>query len=214
MEGINFPPLVFNKKGDAMKKTTLLFTILCAVQLYGMEETQKMGTFGSLPEDIHKVIVQSLATSNNLEQTIEAIKVAGILQGVRYDNLKDFTKLVHILANKFNVPTEKIAKKFNTPIAQKYLQLCSDLFKKILMRSSIEELTQLIQQGADVNCSAKFVLQLGGVNTALNYTIRLGTTDALKILLDYGATPTAKDVRLAENRLPEMQKAIIEAMNK
>ena len=88
-------------------------------ELRRTEPEQKMGAFGQLPPELHKVIVNALAQSNNLEQVIEAIKVAGILSGVRYDNLKDFTALMDILAKKFpDMSRQEIAAKFDTEIAR------------------------------------------------------------------------------------------------
>ncbi len=188
-----------------MKKIILLFTIICAGQLYGMEEAPKMGAFGDLPEDVHKVIVQALATSNNLEQTIEAIKVASVLRGVRYDNLKDFTKLVHILADKFNTTTAKIAKEFKTPIAEKYVNLGNDLTFYMLMFDKDgnikdpDRFTQLINQGADVNYTGTegsiYILGKGDfpdIQTPLIAAVKSGNSDLVKLLLNSGANPYYK----------------------
>ncbi len=173
-----------------MKKITLLFTILCAGQLYGMEEPPKMGAFGDLPEDVHKVIVQSLATSNNLEQTIEAIKVAGALQGVRYDNLKDFTKLVHILAKKFSVPTEKVATVFKTPTSLKYLEMINNETLRYMEGDVLNELNQLIKNGLDVNATYRYMNSPSLLDQMVNQEAK---PEIIKLLLDAGANPHYKD---------------------
>ncbi len=83
-----------------------------------------MGDFGDLLPELHGEIVRALAKSKDLGQTIEAIKVAGTLRGLRYDNFKDFTRLVGVLAEKFlDLTREEIAKNFNTPIAKQYSEL-------------------------------------------------------------------------------------------
>lgn len=161
--------------GVVMKKIALLFTILCAGQLYGMESErsmygmEKMGAFGELPKDIHHEIVKkAIESSKNLEDVIQAINVACAIHGACYDNLKDFTKLVHILADKFDkytifgvikfLSTEIIAEEFGTQIAKQYTELNNELLK-MTQESSwnpnraevINKLEELIKAGADVN---------------------------------------------------------------
>jgi len=196
-------------------KIALLFTILCAGQLYGMElKRGNLGAFEQLPEDVHKVIIKALATSNDLEQTIEAIKVASALQGVRYDNLKDFTKLVHILADKFYRPTifhglmgpakstERVAEMFVTPVAKEYIELNRELLKMTAWIGSrnpdrtevINKLKELIEAGADVNFSPAYTLnvEVGKVvvqvsTSPMRNAMLGGNLDTLQLLLDYGA---------------------------
>lgn len=92
---------------NIMKKTALLFTILCAGQLYGMDPTsldelRRTGPqcIGDLPKELqeqitqnaHDILKNALAKNDNLEDTVKAIKAASAAQGIRYDNLKDFTR--------------------------------------------------------------------------------------------------------------------------
>ncbi len=133
-----------------MKKLILLFTILCIGQLYGMEAQH----ISELPGELQKIIIKkALAQSNNLDKTINMIGKLSTLYGIQY-NIKDFTQLVHILADKFNTSTEHIAQEFNTPIAQKYLDLGRKLYNLKVIRYSplfVNRVTQLMKDGADIN---------------------------------------------------------------
>ena len=142
------------KKGKNMKKLILLFTIVCAGQLYGMEPEHKMGDFGELPKDVHNEIKMALASNDTLEETIKAIKVASVLWGARYDSLENFTKIAHRLANEFGVSTSEVADKFGTSIAKKYNELGSKLIGNLVYSDdpgAIDRIVRLIEDGADVN---------------------------------------------------------------
>lgn len=105
-----------------MKKIALLITILSAGALNGMESPKHSQiTWRDLPIDAKAVIVQALQTYDNPNDTLNAIKAMGLsdkeLNKIVNDvylrgNLKDFTALVHILANKFKKTTFNIATKF------------------------------------------------------------------------------------------------------
>jgi len=201
-----------------MKKIALLLTIVCAGQLYGMEpsvaeamagrpEKGNLGDFEQLPEEVHGVIVKALATSNDLEQTIEAIKVASALQGVQYDNLKDFTTLVHILADKFDIPTAEVAQQFGTPMANTYYQLGSKLrhaVKVVQTEARYNEIIALIKDGADVNFSNDSK-NFTPLNFALNNDFNV---EVIKTLLNDGAKPTTHDLFFNKSlaaRTPDLQ---------
>ncbi len=136
-----------------MKKLILLFTIVCAGQLYGMEAEQKMGALGTLPQDIRNEIVNTaLATSNNPDEAISMIQKLSTFYNVPYDNLNDFKRLVHLLADKFGMSTLEIASKFDTKTAKEYSMLGNLLMQNIIFSKS-DEITELISKGADVNLS-------------------------------------------------------------
>ena len=143
-----------------MKKLFLLGALVYVGQLFGMENPQpQLGVFGYLPTELHEKIIQdAIASSDTVEGVIKAINAASV-RGARYDNIKDFTKLVHILGYKFNTTTADIANKFNIPIAQQYLDLGKKLLSalKVLDRKKwsdkVGEIMQLINNGADVNFS-------------------------------------------------------------
>ena len=80
MEASIFRPFTktsITKKEKKMKKLILLFTIVCAGQLYGMvpEYVIKAGDMASLPQEIRKFIVLTLVESSNLEEAITAIRL-------------------------------------------------------------------------------------------------------------------------------------------
>ena len=192
-----------------MKKLILLFTILCAGQLYGMEAQNIMG----LPEELRtEIIRKALAASDTLEEAIKAIKV-GVLRGVNYDNPKDFTKLVHVLAKKFDLDTATVAQEFRTTtvanIAKNYLIQSRMLLKLIASYDAgdiqilIDNIKELINGGADVN----FVQRHTGMLPSLGFNedtplIKIfsykpynvqealqGIKTLVELLLEYGAIP-------------------------
>jgi len=147
-----------------MKKLLLLSTLVCAGQMYGMESQEPMGTFAQLPKELlhQEIIKQAIESSNTLEEAIKAVKMARALSGVQYDNLKNFTKLVHLLADKFDTTTHEVANEFNTLLAKNYIQLGEQLLQlnnqfnqpNILDKDNIRnKIDQLINDGADVNFS-------------------------------------------------------------
>jgi hypothetical protein len=165
-----------------MKKIALLFTILCVGQLYGMEE---QSPYHALPKELQKEIVNTaLATSKSVDNAVDAIRIFGTLHKVHYGtqsatnllmtmlpndlnqainqikNLQgttpqDFTKLVHILADKFKTNTLSVASQFinlkiNRTAAEKYID--SGLsFSQAIMTRNLTALNTLINEGADVN---------------------------------------------------------------
>src|SRR5262245_54934151 len=107
-----------------MKKTIILFTILSIGLLNGMETEP---SYETLPKELKQEIINTaLATSKSVDEAINTLKTVSALQGIQFDklfDLKDFTKLVHMLADKFNTKTELIAEKFKTPVAEEYVRL-------------------------------------------------------------------------------------------
>jgi len=138
-----------------MKKITLLFTILCAGQLYGMEAQN----ISDLPKDVHNEIIKmALATSDNLDEAIKAIKVASALRGIKYDNLKKFTALVGVLAQKFpDLSREEIAQNFNTPLAKQYSELNYKLENALRAQVAyvLKFVKETLDEGADPNYTWK-----------------------------------------------------------
>lgn len=243
-----------------MKKLILLFTIVCANQLYGMEpiepkwSLQKAEHISQLPQDVRLTIINTaLAESNTLVEAINALKNASTLYGVRYDllknatlmqalmkrfpgkvreeialaikqpdvyqelvatlekhqnidqaiasinenftfeNLKDFTALVHMLATEFHKTTAQVAKKFNSPIARRYLKLGGELedVSGAKWERVGHSIINLIKQGADVN--------LSGRTSPLRIAINNVNPHGVNILLKYGAKPTDNDLLKAHN---------------
>lgn len=120
---------------------------------------------------------------NDLNQ---AIKAAKHLQG---SEPKDFTKLVHLLADKFHESPYDVASLFKTPIAQKYLKLANQLEELAYQyNDNPEELKNPIAQGADVNFYGGSYKQ-----TPLNNAIWAARLNKVGILLAAGANPFVKD---------------------
>ena len=133
-----------------MKKLILMCAMICASQLYGMEKEKpsqrqsrlqrmynylfgteesqqpQLGDWNSLPQEVQILIIQALNTGQDLDQTIDAIKAMSITNKALNQminemyELKGFTVLVHMLANKFNISTDEVAHKFNTKVAMEY----------------------------------------------------------------------------------------------
>lgn len=163
----------------------LLFTLLCASQLYGMELPSKE----QLPPELYtEIIRKAVETSNTLEEAVKAVNAASALQGAKYENLKDFTRLVHILANKFNASTEEVANLFGTKTAQHYLYLGKKV-QNIVFNSKgrigehVDEVNKLIAEGADVN----YVAQSG--MTALIQAAMSLNPYMVELLLNHGSDP-------------------------
>jgi hypothetical protein len=177
-----------------MKKLILLFTITCAAsQMYGMETEN----IGGLPKEIQNQITQTaIASSKNLNETVVMIKRLSTSFGISYDklfdNIKDFTKLVHMLADKFDASTNSVAMLFGTPIAKEYSNLGENLLDKVLFSYDIGS---LIKQGADINFTTYRKIgreQKGGRVTPLIYAVSNDYAKKIKALLDSGANPNYK----------------------
>lgn len=175
-------------------KIALLLIILCASQVYGMEKEKPTyeETYGSLLPELKQNIINTALTlgNNNLTQTIKIIESASAMYGTPlYNNLKDFTKLVHILANKFNTTTLNVAEQFNSQIAKKYTELVELAINFIQMYGKESYLfNEWIKDGLDVNAT------INNDNTSLlMYAAFYGNTQVVKLLLNAGANPHYKN---------------------
>jgi len=200
-----------------MKKVALLFTlVLCVGALNGMEAQN----IGNLPTDIHNEMIRlAFATSDNLLDTIKAFQFASALRGIPYDNLKDFTNLVHILANKFKTTNQVVAENFNTPTAKNYINLGKQLVELISRPNAGNtiKIIQLIEKnGADVNYS-------NSTGSLLSKAIQSWNVESVKLLLEYGAKQQPGNLPYIQAKLrqdPKNQKAkiieqlLIDAMQK
>ncbi len=198
-----------------MKKLFLLGALICAGQLYGMEPEKPdmdptlwgRSKEEGLPDEIKTLIIMALKESgNNPEEAIKnIIKVSRLnkqFYGILHDeygdleNLQYFTKLVHIIANKFGLTTQEVASKMKDlgmAIAQNYIILNISFAVNIRMGGNIVRIAKLIRKhGADVNYTwLDTSLEKGGeeVFTPLRYAVRNRNIDAVKLLLDSGANP-------------------------
>lgn len=170
-----------------MKKLILLLTMICAHQLYGMEPS-----YESLPPELKQEIInKALAASNTSSEAIQNLKKLSIMHGIEFDklfNLKDFTKLAHVLADTFEEgDMNVIATLFDTPIAKKYLALATKLLMAI-KAENLNTITQCIEDGADVNIVAYD--QMKNTITPLQIAALFRSNpEVVQLLLNHGANP-------------------------
>lgn len=203
-----------------MKKLFLLGALVCAGQLYGMEpikeeakaQKEALAIYTSpemFPELQREIIKSALAASKDYEEAVQMIKKLSIMHGMQFDklfNLKDFTKLAHILADQFDVSTTMVASEFNTPIAKKYNELGHSLldYAGDSREEAHNKIIDFIKQGADVNFSAH--------RTPLDLVIDSHDLKGVQLLLAAGAKPTDWDLRDAKqeaHHLPENKEAVM-----
>jgi hypothetical protein len=171
-----------------MKKIMLLYIFIYAGTLTGMENPEPKSSFYYLlPELRYTIVTQALESSDTLKDTINAIKALSIVYGLAPDklfsDLTSFTKIAHILANKFNTITDEVAGIFDTSTAQKYHQLGHSLLD--FAGYNNQKVIELINEGADVNFSSH--------KTPLYVAIENFNVEGVKILLAHGAKPAADD---------------------
>lgn len=189
-----------------MKKITLLLTILCASQLYGMEiEKPKIKSgydsyistllYGrGLPTDVQGIIIASLNQNLSLKDAIEFIKIASMTNKelnkmINLNDLKGFTNIVHILAHKFNMPTLNIAEQFNSPISKKYIELVELAINFVKMHGKETYLfNEWIKNGLDVNATWS-----NDRMSLLMYASFYGNKPVVKLLLESHANPHYKN---------------------
>ena len=185
-----------HKKEKQMKKMILVCAMICAGQLYGM------GDIGKLPKEVQVLIIQALNSSNDIDSIINSIKAASstskalnqmVNEQYNLNNLKGFTTLVGILADKASTSLGRfeIAQKFNTPIAQEYMDL-GGKFVALLNadKADLVKIKELINKGLDPNFSFKGAASTNLKNILSSGWEREDKMAALKLLLDAGAIPT------------------------
>ena len=196
-----------------MKKIALLCALVCAGQLYGMESyfaeaskdrlgKEAVGIYTSsemLPEIKQQIISAALASSDSVDEAIDAIKKFSVLHRVPFDilfnDLKTFTKVVNLLKEKFfsKLTLLAIAYKLNPAIAEKYDELNAQLLESIYNGNPIEDIIELLNQGADVNTYAhERFHEMWVEGTPLRVAAEKSRVDVVKLLLNSGANPFVK----------------------
>ena len=185
-----------------MKKMILLSALVCAGQMYGMEpEKPQSVEFGeewkTLPNDVKPLILMALTQSgNDLDEAIKSIVKASrttkaLNQMINLNDLQGFTKIVHTLANKFNVSTQKVAVQFSTPTSKEYNRLLREAHwyaREPVGEPITNNINQLIKEGLDVNAiysDGKSLLQRAITDHR--------SLDLINLLLNAGANPHYKD---------------------
>jgi len=201
-----------------MKKMTLLFTILCAAQLYGMAKEEAVGIYTSaLPEIKQQIISAALASSKNVDEAIGAIKKFSILHRVQSDklfnNFQDFIKVVNLLSENFPELTKsEIAEKVNPAFAKEYDDLNEQLCMDIRYAGPIEDIIRQLNEGADVN----FYLDLPALyigDTPLTLAVKRARVDVVELLLNSGANPFFKQPYNELTALDIVQNFLAQANN-
>lgn len=163
---------------------------------YGMQSKSQFERFSELPIEVKAVLVSILSKGyDNVDDAIKAIqavsrtnKELNKLVNEQYGKLSDqdleiFTKIVHILADKFKQSTESISQYFKTPIAEKYRRLGEQLISAVRFGNR-EQIAQLIKQNADIN----FSIVIKNVSfSPLFMAILLESVELVKLLIDVGA---------------------------
>jgi hypothetical protein len=193
-----------------MKKIIFLLLIsLCVTGLNGMETADWKG----LPIEVKGLIVMALAeNSTDLDGAIKNIRRMSAVNNELYNiinNIKSFTVLVHILANKYNSSTRNVAHKFGTPIAKQYIDLGDKFLNLRALQYGpffVKRATNLIDIGADVNFSSSF-LSFGIGLTPLSSAIFSQSVEIVRFLLTLGAYPSDGD-------LAELKKVMSGVMDK
>ncbi len=181
-----------------MKKTFLSCALVCASHLYGMEPEPQPFKFGqewkTLPPEVTSLILVALKESGNKpnEAIKNIIKLSAINTAlnkmINLNDIRGFSKIVHMLADKFDKTPYQIAGMFETPTAQEYRRLVVALQNAIHNLNS-EKIEKLIQEGADVNGLGSSLRDaiMGGQNKEFS---KLYST--IKLLLDHGLNPNLK----------------------
>lgn len=190
-----------------MKKVFLLCALVCAGQMYGMDEQPQSKSFFDLPTDVQAILISATSydTADDAIKAIQAIsrtnKELNRLVNKEYGklseyDLKEFTALVHRLADKFKMDPMKIAYKFKTlegryyvaiPVARKYIDL-STLLRTHVDRGNIEYVQRVIDSGADMTAEKPELLFL-----AMHVNPTDISTEMIELLLKNGANPYDRD---------------------
>jgi len=199
-----------------MKKLIVLFTILCAANaLNGMEPLKpERGCYvglgmENLPQNVQVLIIKALNRGDNLIDTINDIKATSMTNTTLkqlvyaeygdFSNIDGFTELVHVLARKFHTSPFRVAEKFDTAMAEKYVELYSKLELAVLDADK-GFVQQLIAKGADAT-GHPTLLHLA--ISAMRNGMRIAPI--IKLLLEEGVDPNATngDGKTALERLNE-----------
>ena len=192
-----------------MKKLILLFTIVCAGQLYGMvpEYVIKAGDMASLPQEIRKFIVLTLVESSTLEEAITAIRLLTETSKELNTMVNEpitMRTIIRILAQKFNAPSEYIAKKLNTSGSKNYMTRGLDLRVALYQKDFVGAENLIKSGGADIDyqtadvypmlCASQGIVNLlFALNQALAVQETIAETKRILLFLQERQDPSDKE---------------------
>lgn len=177
-----------------MKKLTLLLTLLSIGALNGMEpETPQIEYWNLLPREVKNIVLNNLYSSNNKDEIIKNLRSFSLVNkrlNTALNNLKTFTAITHMLAQRFNLKPMTIAQEFNTSAAKEYLQLYETL-KTAMSLNDVEGFNTAITKGAD--------LKAENINRLFFDYYTLDTQKPpkyaiTKVLLEHGANPHQRNL--------------------
>lgn len=180
-------------KGKIMsiKKIVLLSTIICVSALNGMQD------IGSV------IITKALETSNDADEAIATIKKLSEAYGVQFDrlfenDLKGYTAMVHMIADKFDEDPLYIAARFallipyvpkewktlnDLPSTKRY-SILSSLLNVAIRNGNLSEVKKLITEGADVKARRSIISE--NLEQLLHHE---SSAEIVKLLVANGADP-------------------------
>lgn len=171
-----------------MKKLLLLCTIICAAQMYGMEPMEP-GSLQTLPPELTFHIIKAGNLDEAIKNIVRLSRVNKELNDMlNYNDLQGFTQIVHVLANKFNMDPEDIAKQFKTPVAETYSNLYKKLYYLVTSEQDITKVKDLLDEG-NVDINAGPILWVATLRPFRSP--KLLATEMIQLLLEYGANPYA-----------------------
>ena len=119
-----------NKYRVKLSSLLLFFAIFAPGMVIGMKpEKPELNPkiWGQLPYEVKKLIIMALAQSDdNINEAIKNIvktKEVNKELNATINSLEGFTKIIHMLADKFGKSTQEVALLFDTQIAKEYVKL-------------------------------------------------------------------------------------------
>jgi len=141
--------------------------------------------FETLLEDIEdiNVPIKYVNPIDLIMKDIKAISLTNKDLNQIVNNPSVFTKLLHKLANTFDMNTNVMIKHFTIPVVKTYQKLGLALICACSSEDFMVNVPEIIKQGADIN----FIFM--GRFTPLYTAVHENNIKLLKLLLDYGAKP-------------------------
>lgn len=182
-------------------------------RLQGMEPTSlyelrrsgpmEPGSLQTLPPEVILHIIKAGDLDEAIKNIVRLSQVNKKLnEMLNYNDFQGFTQIVHILANKFNMTPDDIAKQFKTPVAQEYSNLYGKLYFLVTHEQDTTKVKKLLDEGlVDINAGAIIYYAV-----IVRLASKMQIAPMIKLLLEYKANPYLKihgqtQVQAALNKL-------------